>query len=121
MLSLTRVVLLAGALLLAAAPTQAQKNCRKGKPCGNSCISINKTCHKASQPPVSTVRPSPGQQGSAASTEAAAPWVASSRGSTYYRNGCSAGNKLSAANRIYFKSEKEAEDAGYTRSRSKGC
>lgn len=48
-------------------------------------------------------------------------WVASSRGHTYYRKGCSAGNRLSYANLIYFRSEEDAQRAGYHRSRSRGC
>lgn len=49
------------------------------------------------------------------------PWVASVRGDTYYRTGCSGGNQLAVGNRIYFQSEAEAQAAGYRRSRSSGC
>ena len=48
-------------------------------------------------------------------------WVASSRGHTYYRRGCSTANRLSPANLIYFRTEEEAQQAGYRRSTSRGC
>lgn len=68
----------------------------------------------------------PGQQPTRAAdtsrgAQNAAPWVASSRGHTYYRRGCSTANRLSPANLIYFRSEADAQKAGYHRSRSKGC
>jgi hypothetical protein len=124
MRSLSRTFALALGFLLLAGAAEAQKSCKKGQPCGNSCISWSKTCRiGGSAPAPSADRPAASTRGVVQSGSAAAdaPWVGSSKGSTYYRNGCSAARKLSAANRIYFKSEKEAEDAGYTRSRSKGC
>ena len=48
-------------------------------------------------------------------------WVASSRGHTYYRRGPSAANRLSFANLIYFRTEPDAQRAGYHRSTSHGC
>jgi hypothetical protein len=48
-------------------------------------------------------------------------WVASSRGRTYYRRGCNTGNRLSLANLISFRTEREAQRAGYQRSTSRGC
>jgi methylphosphotriester-DNA--protein-cysteine methyltransferase len=50
-----------------------------------------------------------------------AAWAASRIGSTYYRSTCSAARRLSAKNLIYFKSEEEAQKAGYHRSTSRGC
>lgn len=49
------------------------------------------------------------------------PWVASSRGHTYYLRGCNGANRLSPDNLIYFHTEQEAEQAGYTRSPAEGC
>jgi hypothetical protein len=43
-----------GTLLLVAIAAQsatAQKNCKKGIPCGNTCISASKTCHVGEAPP----------------------------------------------------------------------
>ena len=106
-------------LLLVAAPAEAQKRCKKGIPCGNSCISATKTCRvgggssSAPQRGEPSVTPQPLATAAPASTDA--PWVASSRGSTYYRRGCSAARKLSQANLLFFKTEAEAQKASYRR------
>lgn len=49
------------------------------------------------------------------------PWVGSSRGRTYYRRGCRGASSLTPANRIYFRSEEEAQKAGYRRSAQADC
>ena len=126
--------LLALGALLAVLPSfaDAQRRCVKGRPCGNTCIAVDRTCRigtpqTAPAATVSTAEPAPTRlaedtsAAETAETESEAPWVASSRGSTYYRNGCTAGNRLSPANRIYFASEEEAQRVGYRRSRSRGC
>jgi len=94
---------------------EAQRNCRKGIPCGNSCISASKVC-----------RIDGGAAAAATSLTPLAPngeakWVASSRGQKYYLSTCSAARRLSPANRIYFKTEETAREAGYTRSATRGC
>ena|ERR1017187_9883482 len=108
------------ALLVCTTPLAAQKNCKKGIPCGNSCISATKTCRIGS-----SSAKSPGDststRGSTSVATAGAAWIASNRGTTYYRSGCSGANKLSPSNRIAFKSEEEAQKAGYHRSKTKGC
>lgn len=40
----TMIILFSSILLLI--PPAYAKNCKKGQPCGNSCISWSKTCHK---------------------------------------------------------------------------
>jgi len=45
-------------------------------------------------------------------------FVASKRGKKYYPVGCGAAGSLKENNKIFFKSEAEAEAAGYTRSSS---
>lgn len=119
------------ALFALSATADAQKNCRKGIPCGNSCISANKVCRIGSSAPASERAPEPARERSGApssgaaslygSSSSAGQWVASSRGSTYYAASCSGGRKLAASNRIYFRSEAEAKAAGYSRSTQKGC
>src|SRR5687767_14169548 len=117
-----RLVLAVVVSLFLPAWAEAQKNCRKGIPCGNSCISATKTCR------IGTPAPAPASAVQAVAEHVAEPntasseaaWVASSRGSTYYRNGCSGGNKLSPANRIYFATAEAAEAAGFRRSRTRG-
>jgi len=74
---------LLAALLLFAATAQAQRNCVRGKPCGNTCIAVNKTCRISSPAP----RPAPAPAARPATDSASAPadsiaearWVASSR------------------------------------------
>ena len=45
-------------------------------------------------------------------------FFASSRGKKYYPVGCSAGNSLSEANKIWFSTGEEAQQAGYELSKS---
>jgi len=107
--------------LLVVGNAEAQKNCRKGIPCGNTCIAANKVCHVGT-PSTPTTSPAPASSDSAAVVpKDGKAWVASSRGHTYYRRGCSTANRLSSANLIYFQTEEEAQRAGYNRSRSRGC
>ena len=122
------------ALFLPLATAEAQKNCRKGIPCGNTCIAANKTCRISSnRPPAATVAPAPHRSSGGEEADSAAPtaaarssateraFVGSVRGSTYYRAGCAGARKLSAANLRYFKTEEDAQKAGYSRSRQRGC
>jgi hypothetical protein len=204
------VALVVTALALPLREAEAQRNCSRGKPCGNTCIAQNRTCHvgtpterptpppPARSTPAAAPPPRPTAPAPAAATvptiatavdgyyaldsiearevaeararalarrdaarrgsvdpggdldlgvdEPAAPsmpsrasavpparqsrepanagsalWVASSRGRTYYKAGCSGANALSPANRIYFRTEAEAQAAGLTRSRTSGC
>jgi hypothetical protein len=104
--------------LLAVVNAEGQKNCRKGIPCGNTCIPANKVCRigTPSTPPTTSRSDS-----TAAAPANSTAWVASSRGHTYYRRGCKTANRLSPANFIYFRTEEEAQRAGYHRSTSRGC
>ena len=100
--------MLVAVLVLVALPlaVEAQKQCRTGKPCGNACIAADKVCRVGA---VSATTAEP------AITEY--PWVASSRGKVYYRRQCNNAKELARENRRYF----ATEEAGYTRSKSKGC
>jgi hypothetical protein len=117
------LVLLAVAALVAfPVAADAQKRCVKGKPCGNTCIAVNKTCRVGTP----SYTPPPSQTLPAATAAPVEPgdtlaWVASSRGQVYYRRGCSNANRLAPENRIYFRTEEEAQRAGYRRSASRGC
>jgi len=104
--------------LLVVSNAEAQKNCRKGIPCGNTCIAANKVCHigTPSTPPTASR-----SESAAVAQNDSMAWVASSRGHTYYRRGCSTANSLSPTNLIYFRTEEEAQRAGYHRSTSRGC
>ena len=104
---------------------EAQPNCKKGKPCGNTCIAQNKTC-RVGAPSAATPRPAaapaPAAQSlSGRSAPSSAPWVASIADGVYFRRSCTPAQDLAPANRRYFATEQEAKDAGYRRSRSTGC
>ena len=115
-----------GLTLLVLSNAEGQNNCRKGIPCGNTCIAANKVCRigtpstPATTPPLPTAAPTRSDSNTVGPTNNAA-WVASSRGRTYYRRGCRTANRLSPANLIYFRTEEEAQQAGYRRSTSRGC
>src|SRR5437879_907442 len=107
-----------GLSLLIVGTAEAQKHCRKGIPCGNTCIAANKVCHLGtpSTPPTASR-----SESAAVAQNDSMAWVASSRGHTYYRRGCSTAKRLSRSNLIYFRTEEEAQRAGYHRSTSRGC
>lgn len=114
-------------LFLAASAASAQKQCRKGVPCGGTCISATKSCHVAAQPKQSAAVQDSAAKPVVDATAATVPSssdaasVGSSRGHSYYKAGCSGANKLALKNRVYFKTEAEAKKAGYTRSGQRGC
>ncbi len=112
------------ACLAAASPADAQKRCKKGIPCGNSCIAAGKTCRVG--PGTTTAGPAATKavvsaDVSAPTSAAQGEYVASSRGRVYYWVGCSAWKTLSKANLRWFRTAKEAETAGYTPSAARGC
>ena len=111
-----------GLSLLVVSNAESQKNCRKGIPCGNTCIAANKVCHigTPSTPPTPSAAPARSDSMTVASKDSMA-WVASSRGQVYYRRGCSNANRLTPDNRVYFRTEEQAQQAGYRRSPSRGC
>jgi len=116
------LVVCLGLTLLAVDRAAGQKQCRKGIPCGNTCISANNVCRTARPATPRTTVPTPARGGSAAVAPAnGMAWVASSRGRTYYRRGCRRANRLALANLIFFRTKEEAEQAGYRRSTSSRC
>lgn len=99
----------------AAAPAAAQKNCKKGIPCGNTCISADKVCRIGGSSSSGTVAPRP------LTAPAAAGFVGSKADKVYFAEGCSAALDLASGNRRRFTSAEEAERAGFRRSRVEGC
>src|SRR5712692_9525223 len=78
-----------GLSLLVATNAGGQKNCRKGIPCGNTCIAANKVCHIGTPSTAPTPSPAHARSDSAAVGQSdSMAWVASSRGHVYYRRGC---------------------------------
>lgn len=115
--------------LLWSAQVEAQPNCKKGKPCGNSCIAQNKTCRIGAGPaptatPLVDAKAAPlASVGAVAVKDLNAPWVAFKDGSIYYRNvmSCEVARVPVKAERVYFKSEEDAKGAGLTASKEAGC
>lgn len=134
-----RLVIAAFLLVLTGWPgmAEAQRNCRKGKPCGNSCISRDKVCRigassrepaaAAIEPPASTpavqnfAAPSPPVDPPPAETASEYPWVGSFADGIYFRATCPAAQDLAPTNRRYFRISQDAEGAGFRRSRTPGC
>src|SRR5688500_5241357 len=99
------------ALCAFASETSAQPNCKKGIPCGNSCISASNTCRIGTRPepkPSAEPPPTPASaqglraSGYPANSYATGPWVASVDGTVYYRRECSTASKLMEDERVYF-------------------
>lgn len=109
--------LIAAACLVAALSTEvlAAPNCKKGIPCGNTCIAANRTCRIESAP--QPARP----QAPRAAPSGAALWIASEADRVYFAPGCPAAADISQENRRVFRDEQSAAAAGYRRSRMPGC
>jgi hypothetical protein len=105
------------ALIFIPAVAEAQPNCKKGKPCGNSCIAVSKTCR------IGTAEPEKKPVLSTAGTSIpdGAKWVADDRGTIYYKVGCFIAVSLPPEHRRYFKTEDEAKAAKLVRSTEKSC
>lgn len=106
----------AGLLLLLAAPATAQRNCKKGKPCGNTCIAVDKVCRVAAPAPLATPAPSADPM-----PYRGGPFVGSIADQVYFLEGCSAAQDLAPTNRLKFLTAPDADRAGYRRSRVPGC
>lgn len=119
-------------------------NCKKGKPCGNSCISWDKTCRIGSSyspPPASSYSPPPATLYSSPSTAqpqaqqyrpaAAAPlesggtlpteWVADPATRVYFRGGCEASRLVPQGRQVRIRHEQTLIGMGYKRSNEPGC
>lgn len=116
-----RALLLLSMLFFVVPVASAQKRCKKGIPCGNTCISAAKTCRIGTPTPAPQIEQRRIVPSTDQAADSAAPWVASSRGKTYYMAGCAGAKQLAPATRIGFKSEEDAKKAGYRRSTQKGC
>lgn len=123
-----REILICVALASIPSVADAQPNCKKGIPCGNSCIAATKTCRIGTTPPASPA-PQPASQVRTLLDQAPRPfdpigdsaWVASVDGNVYYKADCPTAMKLHPDERHYFRSEAEARLLRYVRSKAKGC
>jgi hypothetical protein len=127
--------------LLFSAELHAQRRCTKGIPCGNTCIAANKTCRVGSTTPPRTATPqatAPQPRGDSvvrllygtsqsnadsikSGTANDTLFVGSRVDGVFFLRTCLAAQDLAPENRRYFKTEKEALDAKYRRSRVPGC
>jgi len=115
------LALVVGGLSLVALPrtAAAQKQCTKGKPCGNTCIAADKVCRQGTPSVEATpsLRFLPGSK----LFNPDYPWAASPRGRTYYANlgSCPGIRKLKGL--VFYRTEYQALKAGLRRSRQAGC
>jgi hypothetical protein len=133
MLSLVPAVIVLVLALTFAPLAAAQKNCKKGIPCGNSCISATKVCRIGSAPSTPEPMPATSAEASTARSFAAQisagdsapatefPWIGSFADGVYFQATCPAALDLAPTNRRYFRTHQDAEGAGYRRSRTTGC
>jgi hypothetical protein len=137
---MTRAILIIAGLLTLPQFADAQKRCTKGIPCGNTCISASKTCRIGTgtatreppytpPPPAVTARPEPTEPSgqvprlTSASERDPRAWVAVEGATIYYPNQytCEPSRTLTVSGRVYFRTEAEAQRAGYRRSEERGC
>lgn len=121
-----RLVIGFALLALLSTTARAQRRCVKGIPYGGTCISATKTCHVGSTPaprrtePAPTARTLRSEQAvgpvSVDAGRAAAPFVGSATGHTYYPvKGCDAAALIPDSLRVYFASETAAKFLRYER------
>lgn len=122
-------IIVLGALLAIPFPAWAP-NCKKGQPCGNSCISWSKTCRigtPAATSPATAAGFRSGLAAPEASTMPAAKgslsqgWAGSIADAVYFDARCPAARDLHPDNTVHFNSEAGAKAAGYRRSSTPGC
>jgi len=133
----TRVLYLLAALAAAAPGPAVAQNCRKGVPCGNTCIAANRVCRvgqgtarRAPGADTTRTRPAPStvtttntdpQPVKAPDAQSDASWVGSSADRIYFLASCAAAQDLAPANRRVFVTEQAALAAGFRRSRTPEC
>ena len=144
------LILLLSLTLLGSTRLEAQRNCVKGKPCGNSCIAASKTCRigtPSSTPTTSTPRKTAAQlrADSVAASERTRAALAATKNSgdsakrqpvldptqsafvgdasrkIFFLRGCAAASRIAEDNSVVFVSEDDAKVAGYARSGAAGC
>lgn len=95
-----------------AVPAEAQKNCVKGKPCGNTCIARDKVCHvgagSAAARPLVTAAPA---------LPDTIHWIGWREAKLYFRARCIPATTVPLSERAYFRTEAQARDSGYKRSK----
>lgn len=119
MMKFAVVVLLS---VLLPATVTAQRQCKKGIPCGNSCIAATKVCRIGTEPARDSSAPAVQSLfGQAVQQDETWPWVAGVDGLVFYRSACAVAQRLHPDERQYFANVDDAMRAGFRRSRAKGC
>ena len=149
-ISVRTMILVICLMLLGTTSLEAQRNCVKGKPCGNSCIAASKTCRigtPSSTPTTSTPQRTAARlrADSVAASERTRAALAAMKNSVdsakrqpildptqsafvgdasrkiFFRRGCAAASRIAEDNSVVFVSEDDAKVAGYARSGAAGC
>lgn len=118
------ILAVAGVAVLPAS-AEAQRSCKKGIPCGNSCISPTKTCRigiggEASKPDTASTKAAIILR-ALADYESRNAWVANVDGPVYYPISCRPAQMILPEEAVYFDTELDALKAGFRRSKAKGC
>jgi hypothetical protein len=103
-------------------PAEAQKNCVKGKPCGNTCIARDKVCHvgsgsarPAAPQPLVTATPASAETG--LQFPDSIRWIGWREAKLYFRANCIPATTVPMSERVYFRTESQAKDSGFKRSK----
>lgn len=116
--------------LVCAGSVEAQPNCRKGKPCGNTCIAQNRTCRIAPAGESAPRRPAQGSSqallampATGAPVDSLLPWVAAEDRRLYFASACAGAAAIPAGQRRYFRGEDNLQRIGYRRAEvaAEGC
>lgn len=123
-----RALLVRSALLLALStlPALGQPNCRKGKPCGNTCIAQNRTCRiapvgesparrPAAEPARGLLAAPVGTMRDDSLGAPLLPWIAVEDRRLYYASACAGAAAIPLAQRRYFRAEETLQRIGYRR------
>jgi hypothetical protein len=107
-----RTLLVALVLGVLGQRAEAQRNCVKGKPCGNSCIARDKVCHMGSG-----AAPAPRPLIRAAPLPDSVRWIGWREAKLYFRAACIPASTVPLSERVYFRTEAQAKDSGFKRSK----
>jgi hypothetical protein len=108
-------------LALCSLAAEGQRRCTTGVPCGNTCVAADSVCRATPPTAQSSRRQVLSERTRFAVRDTTAAWVASNRGTMYYRNGCPDAKRIPALSRLYFRTEQDAQKGGFKRSRSRDC
>ncbi len=126
------IAIFTGAMLVfVASSASAQRSCKKGIPCGGSCIAATKVCRVGSTQPSEREASTRDEVVSPADVEYLAALKSERTGkpmfvgnvdtNVYYLAGCKPAKRLLREESVPFRTAAAAEGAGFRRSRARGC